>query len=168
MSGGRVYLLDANIFIDAYKKYYAFDIVPSFWEKIKQQAEAGRIISIDRVKDEIDRYHEEDELKIWVNQVFGRWFVSTDNEEVIESYREIINWAYHQSQFTDAAKNEFASVADSWLIACAKTYNCALVSWERHRPEKKSRIPMPNVCLAFHIPYIGNTFDWLRELRVKI
>jgi len=98
VSGGRVYLLDANIFIDAYKKYYAFDIVPSFWEKIKQQAEAGRIISIDRVKDEIDRYHEEDELKIWVNQVFGRWFVSTDNEEVIESCREIINWAYHQSQ----------------------------------------------------------------------
>lgn len=83
------------------------------------------------------------------------------------SYREIINWAVMQPQYTEAAKAEFASVADSWLIATAKTYNCVLVTHEVFDENIKRKIPIPNVCRNFNIPYM-NTFDMLRKLNVKM
>lgn len=47
------FVLDANIFIDAHRRYYAFDFAPGFWRVLIEQAEKGRVISIDRVRDEL-------------------------------------------------------------------------------------------------------------------
>lgn len=44
------YLLDSNIFIQAHRMYYPFDVVPSFWNKILELSNKGIIISIDKVK----------------------------------------------------------------------------------------------------------------------
>jgi len=131
-----VFLLDANIFIEAYKRYYSFDIAPPFWLALKQNAEAGLLVSIDRVYQEINNYNDDDELKRWANNEFQNWFIS-DNEDVFKAYREVIEWGIHETQFTDAAKSEFASVADSWLLACAKTYNYILVTHEEYDPNIK-------------------------------
>ena len=49
---GATYVLDANVFIEAARRYYAFDLAPVFWESILQHAAHGRIYSIDRVKKE--------------------------------------------------------------------------------------------------------------------
>lgn len=57
------YVLDSNIFIQAHRSVYPLDVVPSFWNKIKALAEAGTIISIDKVKKEL--YKNEDDLKDW-------------------------------------------------------------------------------------------------------
>lgn len=118
MNPGTVYVLDANIFIEACKRYYAFDIVPAFWEAIRQRAEAGHIQSIDRVCQEISAFPGKDDLKTWAADEFINYFVSTQTGEVIQSFRDVMNWSVQQSQFTEAAKNEFASVADSWLKTC--------------------------------------------------
>ena len=167
MSSKSLYLLDTNILIEAYKRYYAFDIAPSFWRLIKEHAEAGQIISIDRVLNELTTFPDQDALKTWAVSEFNRWFVSTDNDEVISSYRDIINWAVSQTQYTDAAKAEFASIADSWLIAAAKTYNCILVTHELYDANIKRKIPIPNVCRNFNIPYM-NTFEMLRSLNATL
>lgn len=127
-----VFLLDANIFIEAYRRYYSFDIAPTFWLALKQKAEAGLLVSIDRIYQEINNYDDDDELKRWVNNEFQNWFISTDNEDVFTAYREVIEWGMQEMQFTDAARSEFASVADSWLIACAKAYNYILVTHEEY------------------------------------
>ena len=161
------YLLDANIFIYAHRKYYAFDIVPSFWSELKRCAEAGHIISLDRIKREIDDYPETDALKKWANREFSSYFVSTDNKEVISAYQEIINWAVAQPQFTAAAKDQFARVADSWLIAAAKAFDCILVTHELFDENVRRKIPIPNVCRHFGIPYI-DTFDMLRGLKIQL
>lgn len=50
MSVSSQYLLDANVFIEAARRYYAFDLVPSFWNKLVSLASNGDILSIDRVK----------------------------------------------------------------------------------------------------------------------
>ncbi len=60
MNATGKYLLDTNVFIEAAKGYYAFDIAPRFWEVLVAGATSGTLRSIDRVKDEIDR--QEDEL----------------------------------------------------------------------------------------------------------
>jgi hypothetical protein len=86
--------------------------------------------------------------------------------EVISTYREIITWAVQQDQYFDIAKSEFASAADSWLIAFAKTYNFTVVTHEQFHPDSKRRIFIPNVCHAFNVPY-SDTFDMLRRLSIK-
>ena len=124
MTTPHTYVLDSNVFIESVRRYYAFDIAPAFWQALIEHAENGRLQSIDRVKAEIDRG--KDELKDWANGQFHQWFVSSDQPDVIESYRQIIIWAYGQDRFTDAAKAEFAREenADAWVVAYAREGTC--------------------------------------------
>ncbi len=88
MTDEVTYVLDSNVFIEAARHYYAFDLVPAFWENLIRNAANGRIQSIDRVKKELDRG--KDELAGWANERFSHAFASTDDEDAIESYREIM------------------------------------------------------------------------------
>ena len=40
------FVLDANIFIEAHRRYYGLDLCPGFWESLRHFAERGRILSI--------------------------------------------------------------------------------------------------------------------------
>ena len=57
----EVYVLDSNFFIQAHRVSYPLDIAFSFWNKVKQLADEGRIISIDKVKNEL--YDKNDALE---------------------------------------------------------------------------------------------------------
>ena len=70
---------------------------------------------------------------------------------------------YSQPQFTDAARTEFASVADGWVIAYAAVNGLVVVTHEQFAPEAKRKVPMPNVCVEFDVEYV-DTFSMLREL----
>ena len=48
-----VYVLDSNFFIQAHRFHYPIDVAAGFWNKVRQLAEAGRIISIDKVQKEL-------------------------------------------------------------------------------------------------------------------
>lgn len=135
-----MFVLDANTFIEAHRRYYSFDIAPGFWQNLQQQAVNGQIVSIDWVYREIAKNDEDDELKVWANNEFREFFRSTDCEAVFNAYRDVINWAMNQSQFRNTAKSEFASVADSWLVAYAKANGCIVVTHEAYKPEIKRKI----------------------------
>lgn len=167
MSEMNKYLLDTNVLIEAHRRYYAFDIAPSFWNNLYQLAQEEKIISIDYVKNEISNGDEEDKLNRWANSEFERWFVSTNDEKVFASYRKIIDWVTSQTQYADYAKSEFARIADSWLLAYALAFNCTIVTHESYAPQSKNRVLIPNVCKAFEISYIS-TFDMLRNLNVRL
>jgi len=166
MNSPPIYLLDANVFIEAARRYYAFDLVPSFWQALNDHAENGQILSIDRVKTEIDRGG--DELKDWVNDDFNQWFRSTSELDVIEKYRQIMLWAHNHAQFTDAAKAVFAGAdnADAWVVAYAQAKGCIVVTHEQFDPNVKVRIPIPNVCQRFGVSVV-DTFHMLRHLGVR-
>lgn len=156
--------LDASVFIEAARRYYAFDLAPRFWESLVEYANNGRIQSIDWVKQELGRG--QDDLARWANSHFSHAFVSTAQEDIIEQYREIMNWVNNQSSFSDAAKADFASGADGWLVAYAKVKGSVVVTQEVPVPDAKRRVPIPNVCQAFDVPYV-DTFHMLRELGVQ-
>lgn len=166
-----VYVLDTNVFVEASRHYYAFDIVPRFWQSLIKQAENGRIQSIDRVKDELDKGGEDkDELKIWAKNDFHTWFASTDEDTVLDAYRKIIEWANGQQQYMGAAKEEISrgDNADAWVVAYALSMNYVVVTQEGDQPQaRKKRIPIPNVCKAFDIHWI-DIYQMLRNLRIKI
>jgi hypothetical protein len=161
------YVLDANVLIQAAREFYAFDLVPAFWDKLLDLASNGRVLSIDRVKFELDRGN--DELKDWANRAFHHCIASTQQADVLESYREIMEWAQAQTQYRDGAKAEFADEknADAWLVAYAKAKGCTIVTREQPAPESRTKIKIPDVCRAFEIEFV-DLFAMLRALEVKL
>jgi hypothetical protein len=71
-----------------------------------------------------------------------------------------------RSQFTQAARAEFATVADGWVVAYAKAHGLKVVTHEVYAPNIKKRVKIPNVCVEFSVDYC-NTFEMLQELGVK-
>ena len=164
MKDAGKFVLDANVFIEAARRYYAFDIAPAFWENLIRHAANEQLQSIDRVKHELERG--KDELAAWATSNFSTAFISTDQEDVIESYGGVINWVQAQSQFLDVAKADFAASADGWLIACAKSKGFIVVTHEVLDPGIRRKIPIPNVCQALGVSYV-DTFAMMRALGVR-
>lgn len=160
-----VYLLDSNVFMEAARRYYAFDLDSPFWDNLIRLSEEERIISIDKVKTEIERG--KDELAKWATNAFHRAFASSDDDDVIKSYGKIMNWVYQQSQYSDAAKAEYAESPDGWIIAYAHAKQCIIVTHEVLNPNIKRKVPIPNVCQQFSIQWV-DTFKMMRELGVKL
>ncbi|QZA33267.1 DUF4411 family protein [Hydrogenibacillus sp. N12] len=162
-----LFLLDTSVFTQAARSYYAFDIAPSFWKAILTHAGKGKIISIDRVKDEIDRGN--DQLKRWLNDHFTPFIQSTQTADIVHHYGEIIRWASGQPQYRRAAINEFAAAnnADAWVVAFAKARNLIVVTQEASSLQSKKSIKIPDVCRAHQIKSI-DTFELMRRLNIKI
>ena len=162
MSVGRRFVLDANVFIEAHQKYYAFDICPGFWLALVRQHDARRVFSIDKIKDEL--VGQNDALSEWAAETApDTFFKGTADIDVANAYRQMVNWAQAEQQFTPQAKAAFAAVADGWVVAYAKANGLIVVTHEEFAPDAQKKVPIPNVCLEFEVAYC-NTFKMLREL----
>lgn len=166
MTTGPPYVLDANVFIEAKRRYYAFDINPGFWGSLVEHAQKGQVESIDRVKKELEDGN--DNLAEWATGHFSQFFVSTDDQVVIQKFKKMMRWVNQNDQFSDAAKAEFADSeeADGWLVAYAKAKDRTVVTHEELNPDIQKKVPIPNVCREFDVDYV-DTFDMLRTLNVQ-
>lgn len=159
------YLLDANAFIEARDRYYGFDICPGYWTALVQLHDANRVFSIDRIRAEL--MEQDDDIQEWIEQQTpDTFFKQTKDQAVVDSFQEMVNWVFNEPQFTAAARTEFASVADGWLVAYACVNDLVVVTHEEYAPEVKRKVPIPNVCEEFEVEYV-NTFEMLRALNVK-
>ncbi len=159
------YVLDANVFIEAKNRYYGFEICPGFWTSLIDLNKSKHVYCIDRIRDEL--VAQNDDIKDWVeNRSPEEFFKKTQDQAVFDSFQAMVNWVYAQPQFFQAAKTEFASVADGWLLAYAHANGLTVVTHEEFAPKAKRSVPMPNVCLEFDIDYV-NTFEMLADLNVK-
>lgn len=117
---GDKYIIDANIFITAHRQLYPFDIAPSFWDQLVEKA-SDKIIIIEEVQKELMR--SKDLLTDWYTSQSSNFTVlRIPSQEVIESYKKIINSINENDEYKQSAKEEFASIADSWLCAYALAY----------------------------------------------
>ncbi len=162
------YILDANIFIQAHRRYYSFDLVPAFWSFLVDAACTKECLrSIDKIYDELveKRKEEPDDLAEWAHDEADFLFHSTNDSSVVAALRHIIRWAMENDQYKDEAKEEFAdnTNADAWIIAYAKAHDFVIVTQETYEPDAKKKIKIPNVCEDFGVEYV-NTFDVLRNL----
>jgi hypothetical protein len=85
-----VYVVDSNFFIQAHRASYPLDVATSFWTKLIQLADEGKMISIDKVKHEI--FKNEDDLKQWCEINLTDNFFK-DTTTVISSYAQVAAWA---------------------------------------------------------------------------
>jgi len=166
MQSKNIYVLDTNVFIEAARRYYAFDIAQPFWNGLLNFAQGRRIISIDKVYNEI--MEGKDELTNWAKNKFHNYFDKTNTTEVLNKYAAIIQWADSQFQYTQSAKDEFykENNADTWVIAYAYTKQYTIVTHEVYNQNIRIKIPIPNVCKSFNISYT-NTFEMLRNLNFQ-
>jgi hypothetical protein len=165
MAPTKAYLLDANVFIEAHKRHYAFDICPGYWTALLSHHHGGRLCSIDRVREEL--VGQSDALSNWAQGLPGSFFVGTDDLKVADVFGGVVTWLQAQPQYFPYAKTEFFAGADGWLIAHAKAHDFIVVTDEVPNPNIRKRVPIPNVCDAFGVGYIG-TFDLLRALGVSL
>lgn len=159
----RMFVLDTNVFIQAHRRYYPFDVCPGFWDCLVHFCQESRLTSIDHVRREIV---DGDALSEWAKSAPRELFASTMVPSVIACYRDIMNWVQRCQQFKDEAKSHFASGADGWVIAFAMAHGGVVVTHESHKPNRSVSVPMPSVCHEFSVPY-QDTFSMLRELEVR-
>jgi hypothetical protein len=74
---GANYVLDANVLIEAHKRYYAFDICPGYWSALVDRHNGGQVSSIDRVRDEL--LDQSDALSDWARRLPSTFFTGTGN-----------------------------------------------------------------------------------------
>lgn len=157
------FLLDTNSFIDAKNFFYAFDICPGFWQSLRRHHKSEQVYSIDQVKKEIT--DGSDMLVRWAKWMPKGFFQISHGPDVAVEYSKIITWV--DANFTRReAVDAFADKADGWLIAYAKVYGYTLVCQEKFDPNVKRRVPNPNVCHHFGVPFC-NMFEMLRAINAK-
>lgn len=119
--------------------------------------------SIDKVQNELKTGN--DALKDWAVTSFDPYFYSTQSDEIMAKYAELVIWCQTEEQYQQFAKDEFMreSNADTWVIAYALANNCKIVTHEVFDKNIKKKVPIPNVCEAFNVSYC-DTFQMLREL----
>ena len=79
----RRYVIDANIFIASWRDYYPIDLYPGFWECLKDFCMKGRLLSIDRVREQISS---PDELVTWVDKHWRGSFRTTEDPKVVKVF----------------------------------------------------------------------------------
>ncbi len=161
-----VYVLDSNFFIQAHRFYYPIDIATGFWNKVRQLAEEGRVISIDKVKKEL--YDKNDVLEEWCRNNLPKDFFK-DTSVVLAAYGQVTAWAMSRSgHYLPQALNEFldADEADAFLVAfcLVDSSNRYIVTHEVSAPNKVSKIKIPDVCAALNVSCV-NTIEMFRQLR---
>lgn len=161
------YVIDSDVLISAKNRYYSFDICPGFWDSLIQNFGAGRLHSLDRIRQELLAGSDGDDLVHWVkNELPTEFFLSTQEAAIVSAFTEIMLWAQRHLQYYDSAKAKFATEADGWLVAFARVKGVIVITNEQPRPDSRNRILLPDVCDQFGVRY-DDTFAMLRALRVR-
>ena len=139
------YLLDTNIYIQAWQLQYPRPVFPGFWEWFQANHQSGRIRTIDKVVQELK---ESSAIHAWVKE--NAIQVSTSDSATTEAYKQVIKTAKSRvfpdkQKYTQQAMEEFESVADSFLIASAYVHNVTLVTWEVPNNQQKSKVHIPDI-----------------------
>ncbi len=158
-------MVDSNFFIQAHRESYPLDVASSFWNKVKQMANQGKIISIDKVRNEI--YFNKDALKQWCEDNLPKSFFK-DTTHVLTEYGYVASWATKRSDhYLPNALAEFldADEADAWLVAFARAdiSNTVVVTHELSEPNRKNKVKIPDACIAQGVKYV-NTIEMFRQL----
>jgi len=131
-----IYLLDANVFIQAKNLHYGLDFCPAFWEWLIESNRAQKVFSIDKVADEIAAGA--DELTDWMRKNADGMFLATDTRAASQ-FGQVSGWTMGQN-YEPAAINTFGD-ADK-IMAFFKTGGAW--TWAHSIVKQMSALPINN------------------------
>ena len=158
-----LYLIDANVLIDAAEYYYPLDRVPQFWEWLEDVGGNGSLKVPTEVYEEITG---DSSLVDWLN--VNKSIMVLDESPEPEFTTMVLERGYAQD-LTEVAIEEIGW-ADPFLIAyaLADPSNRCVVTMEAPKPNRKgANRHIPDVCADFNIRCI-NTFRLIQELDFRI
>lgn len=155
------YLLDANVFIQAKNLHYGLDFCPAFWEWLEINGKAEKVLTIDKVADEIAAG--DDELSDWMQRV-RMFLVRGTDARVADYFVKVSDWANSQ-QYEPAAINMFLQVADFYLIAHALADGHVVVTHEVPADSRR-HIKIPNACVGLGLRFM-TPYEMLRNERAR-
>ena len=139
------------------------DVAPGFWVKVSDLANQRRIISIDKVRDEL--YTNPDTLTTWMDQNLPADFFK-DTNSVLAKYGQVCAWAASRSaHYKPGALSTFlqADEADAFLVAYALAHGLTLITHETSDPNRKSSIKIPDACAPLGVQFL-NTIQMFRAM----
>lgn len=158
-----MYLLDANVLIEAKNRYYAFDIAPGFWTWLEQAHGNQLVCSIEAVEQEI--LEGDDALSMWAH-AHPQFFRPMDSGTT-SHFPQLTAWASSR-EYTAAAITEFVgNTADFYLVAFAREHGHTVVTHEGPQPLAKKRVLIPDACVAMTVPF-ADTFTMLRNSGARL
>ena len=166
------FLLDSNSFITPYRQYYAFDLVPSYWQELSKPFNLQRLVLLDVVKDEINA--SKDELTEWLNKQTKIVIYNHKSEEIVNKYQEVMQYVQTCGFYTERALRNWSlmSVADPWLVAVAAVNHYTIITSEVPAGSLSIKNPtgnpkIPDVAKKFGVK-TNNLFYMMRQLGMKI
>lgn len=159
-----LYLLDANVLIDANRDYYPISRVPEFWEWLVSVGEHGLVKIPIEVYEEIKEGT--DEVAMWAKDDQVRDALLF-NEECVQ---ELVASTIDEGYAPDLSDDEVEKIGrDPFLIAYAlvdSTERC-IVTTEVSKPKReRANRHLPDVCDQFGVSHC-NTFEFIRNLDFK-
>ncbi|MEM8823863.1 MAG: DUF4411 family protein [Pseudomonadota bacterium] len=155
-----MYVVDANVFIQAANSYYAFDLVPKFWDWVENQV-GVELFTVDPVKDEVLK--QDGQLADWFRSMDDPNWVLAVDDEATQLQMPVISGHCIENNYKQAGIAKFLAGADPWVIAKAKVSDWIVVTQEIAQPETRKRVKIPDVCNSLNVENIL-VFDMLRKL----
>lgn len=155
------YLLDSNVFITAKDLYYGFDFCPAFWDWMKERHEAGVVLSVEKVGEELESG--DDQLADWASRMgpaFFRALTPTD----VASLDAVVQWVSERG-YPEPAIAQFVQKADYYLVVQALAAGHTVVTLE-NRTQSRRKIKIPDVCAGMEVECIS-TFDMLSREQAR-
>lgn len=153
------YLLDTNVFIQAWNIDYRQDCYPEFWDWLIQMNKEGKIYSINEVLNEMRM--KDNGLAEWVGKLSDKFFIEM-NSDVESKLKDIDEWINKQN-YKGAAVDKFKSGADIFLIAHALSTQGRFKVVTRESRKNPKSIKIPIVCDNFGIECIDTSEMLKRE-----
>jgi hypothetical protein len=156
-----LYLLDANVLIDANRDYYPLERVPEFWNWLHQAAAAGNVKVPLEIYDEITAGS--GDLVDWLKQGQIKQDLVFDEDPDPDLVDRVVSTGY-AANLSDLEVNELGR--DPFLIAyaLAKPDERWVITNEASKPKRqRSNRHIPDVCKTLHVS-CDNTFFLIRTL----
>ncbi len=162
-----LYLLDANVFIDAERNYYSLSRVPEFWDWLVHMAEIGKIKTPQEIYDEVTAG----------NVVPGQdplvdWMKENKNALVLDEFApfELVAKVLERGYASNLNDEEIEKTGrDPFLIAYALSHveHRCVVTTEQSKPRRiRANRHIPDVCEDIGVACV-NTFELIRRLNFR-
>lgn len=161
-----LYLLDANVLIDAHRDYYPRDRVPEFWQWLLYQCKSGKVKIPTEIYDEVvpPAATKGDKLIKWMKK-------NRSSVELPEIARQVAVDRIIQSHYVqNPSSSDLVKMGnDPYLIsyAYAQSQERTIVTTERSKPSVHgANRKIPDVCSKLGVDCI-HTFRLIRDLNFQ-
>ncbi len=141
---GPRFCIDTSSLVQAWTRAYPIDLFPTFWDKMDDLVDKGRIIAPDEVLRETGR--RDDGLYKWLKERDGLiWKI---DDELQASVSQVM------ADFPFMVKNRTGkNAADPWVVALARITSATVVT-EENEDNSTTNPKIPLVCKHYKVRFI--------------